>query len=152
MRMPSIWQIVSDLGGKPFTIISEKKALYHAAAVLSCGHIVALIDASIDLISKCGPNKGFAKDIILALVRSTLNNLESQNNSDALTGTFARADVATFERHLSALREYATKDVTEAYLILGEMSLDLALEQGADREAVNTIRHRISMERSAIEC
>lgn len=140
--------IVADLGGKSFAIDTEKKPLYHAAAVMACGHLVALLDASIELMAKCGLDPGFSKNIILPLVKSTVDNLSEQNTAQALTGTFARADIETFERHLAALRPDATKQIRDIYLLLGERSLDMALERGADPTAITAIRDRISVAKS----
>src|SRR5687767_5440858 len=64
--------IVKALGGRPFTIASEHKPLYHAAAVTACGHLVALIDIAIEMLSKCGIDQPTAKQVLLPLIVSTI--------------------------------------------------------------------------------
>lgn len=138
-------EIVTDLGGISFSVDTEKKALYHAAAVMACGHLVALTQVAIEMMSKCGLDQEFARAIVLPLIESTVQNLKEQEVAAALTGPFARADVATFERHIEILRKSDMPGVLELYLELGDVSLGLALKQGADPAAVNDIRERISM-------
>lgn len=124
------------LGGTPFTIPTERKALYHAAANMACGHIVALIDAAARALSFCGPDRDGSLEILMPLIRSTVENLRTQSPESALTGTFARADVETFLSHLEALESSVPDDILISYLLLGEMSLRLAARQSADRGKV----------------
>lgn len=140
--------IVQDLGGVPFSIDRDKKALYHAAAVMACGHFVALIELSTGLLARCGMSKADAKTVLMPLVESTLANMRVQSIPDALTGTFARGDVESFERHLAALNAYGDARVYEIYLLLGDISLDLTRERGADPTAVADFRKMISMAKS----
>src|SRR6185369_11323842 len=43
-------QIVRDLGGKSFSIRTEDKPLYHAAAVMVSGNVVALFDVALEML------------------------------------------------------------------------------------------------------
>src|SRR5205085_3184806 len=85
-------QMVKDLGGRPFSIDTKFKTLYHGAAVTACGHLVALFDAAIDMMSRTGLSTEESKEILLPLVTSTVNNMQTSSLYVALTGTFARAD------------------------------------------------------------
>lgn len=136
-------KIVSDLGGKSFSIETKYKTLYHASAVTACGHLVALIDAAIEMLSKCGLDEGEAKNVLLPLIESTIENLKTQTTSEALTGTFARADFETFEKHLETLRENVSEEALEIYLNLGERSTHLAEREGANRGNLEKIRETI---------
>ena len=95
--------IVRDLGGKSFSIRSEDKPLYHAAAVMSAGNVVALFDVALEMLVQCGLTRPAAQRILLPLIASTVRNLETKDPVDALTGTFSRGDVETVKRHLKAL-------------------------------------------------
>ena len=44
--------IVRDLGGKSFSIRSEDKPLYHAAAVMASGNVVALFDVALEMLGR----------------------------------------------------------------------------------------------------
>lgn len=143
--------IVADLGGKFFSIQPRFKTLYHASAVTACGHLVALVDVAIEMLSKCGLDAAQSKEILLPLVASTVENLNLQTTAEALTGTFARADSETFEKHLEILRENVTEEAVEIYLRLGERSVHLAGEQGADAEKLDELRNKISLAKSKLK-
>jgi len=115
--------IVRDLGGKSFSIRSEDKPLYHAAAVMSAGNVVALFDVALEMLVQCGLSRKTARSILLPLLASTVHNLETKDTADALTGTFARGDIETVKRHLEALK--VNKDALELYRLLGKRSLKL---------------------------
>lgn len=138
-------KIVKNLKGRSFSIKTEHKILYHAAAVTACGHLVALIDESLEILSKCGLKANEAQRILLPLIKSTIENLENQTTAEALTGTFARADYETFEKHLAHLEKDVPSPIVEIYLQLGERSLQLAEKQGANQENLNKIRKKISL-------
>ena len=138
-------RMAEDLGGKFFSIEAKYKTLYHASAVTSSGHLVALFDVAIEMLSKCGLDQVQAKEILLPLVESTVQNLKLQTTAAALTGTFARADIETFEKHVEILRENVSEEAVDVYLQLGERSTHLAEEQGADPEKLDELRKKISL-------
>ena len=115
--------IVRDLGGKSFSIRSEDKPLYHAAAVMSAGNVVALFDVALEMLVQCGLTRTTARTVLLPLLASTVHNLETKDPADALTGTFARGDLETVKRHLKALK--INTDALDLYRLLGKRSLKL---------------------------
>jgi predicted short-subunit dehydrogenase-like oxidoreductase (DUF2520 family) len=131
--------IVRDLGGQSFSLDSRDKVLYHAAAVMASGHMVALFDIAVGMLLRCGLSKSRARAVLLPLVRSTLDNLSQSEPARALTGTFARADTATVLKHLDTLNAPDLRDALAAYIILGQHSLQLAQENGADAAALKEI-------------
>lgn len=133
-------RLVRSLGARSFSVNAHDKALYHAAAVMTSGHAVALFDVATELLTRCGLTDAEARRILLPLLRTTLENLSSQTPSRALTGTFARADLSTVRRHLDALAGSPdTKDALDVYKLLGRRSLRLARERGVDAEALEKI-------------
>lgn len=145
-------KIALELGGKPFTIDTKHKILYHASAVTACGHLVALIDAAIEMLTKCGLDAHSAKETLLPLIKSTVENLEVQTTAEALTGTFARADVKTFEKHLAALDQSVSDGARAIYLQLGARSAHLAERQGANAENLREILTKISLAKKNFKC
>jgi predicted short-subunit dehydrogenase-like oxidoreductase (DUF2520 family) len=143
--------IVSDLGGIPFTVPTEFKTLYHAAAVMACGHLVALFDSAVEVLSTCGLSAERSKEILLPLVASTIENLSQQSPSEALTGTFARADTETFTRHLTTLNRNVSDDLLELYLLLGERSLQLAAKEGVNPERIDSMLAKMSVAKSRLK-
>jgi predicted short-subunit dehydrogenase-like oxidoreductase (DUF2520 family) len=144
--------IVAELGGKSFSIETEYKALYHASAVTACGHLVALIDTAIEMLGKCGLSEPAAQATLLPLIKSTVENLEVQTTAEALTGTFARADVRTFEKHLAALQTEVSDEALAIYLQLGARSAHLAKRQGANAGNLEEIQAKISLAKKNFKC
>lgn len=136
-------EIVRSLGGHSFSIDTQYKILYHAAAVTACGHLIALIDAAVEMLTECGLQPSNAQEILLPLIKSTVENLENQSTAASLTGTFARADAATFDRHLATLRENVAPEIIEIYLQLGARSIPLAAAQGADAAKLAEISDKL---------
>jgi predicted short-subunit dehydrogenase-like oxidoreductase (DUF2520 family) len=137
-------RVVRDLGGRSFTIGSEDKALYHAAAVMTAGHVVALFDTALDTLRRCGLTNTRAREVLLPLLRGTVENLSAQTPAHSLTGSFARADVETVVKHLEALRGLRDSDALATYVALGEHSLTLALRAGASRDTTEKVRRALS--------
>ncbi|HEY0378251.1 MAG TPA: DUF2520 domain-containing protein [Pyrinomonadaceae bacterium] len=131
--------IVRALGGRSFSIGARDKALYHAAAVMASGHTTALFDIATEMLARCGLTERRARAVLLPLLRSTLENLYTNNPAGALTGTFARADTATVLRHLASLRSRKLTDALAAYVMLGRRSLQLAKAAGANPDALREI-------------
>ena len=117
--------IVRDLGGQSFSIRSKDKPLYHAAAVMVSGNVVALFDVALEMLMKCGLSREMARSILTPLIASTVRSLESKDPAHALTGTFSRGDVETVKRHLTALKSKELIDALELYRLLGQRSLKL---------------------------
>ena len=118
--------IVRDLEGRSFSISAEDKPLYHAAAVMVAGNVVALFDVALEMLGQCGVSRKTAQSILLPLIASTVHNLETKDPADALTGSFSRGDVETVKRHLAALKSKQLSDALELYRLLGKRSLKLS--------------------------
>jgi predicted short-subunit dehydrogenase-like oxidoreductase (DUF2520 family) len=118
-------RIVRELGGRSFSITAGDKALYHAAAVMASGHVVALFDIAVEMLRRAGLSSKRAREALLPLVESTMANLSAREPARALTGTFARGDVTTMRRHLAAMQSAGLDDAEAAYILLGKRSLKL---------------------------
>ena len=118
-------RIVHDLGGTSFSIRTEEKPLYHAAAVMTSGNVVALFDTALEMLVQSGLTRKSARRILQPLLASTVRSLEAKDPQNALTGTFSRGDVETVKRHLAALKRHNLTDALELYRLLGQRSLKL---------------------------
>lgn len=116
-------QIVRDLGGKSFSIRTEDKPLYHAAAVMVSGNVVALFDVALEMLGECGLDRKTARAVLLPLIASAVRSLETKTPEESLTGTFSRGDLETVKRHLAVMRN---PEVRSLYRILGKRSLEMA--------------------------
>lgn len=118
-------RIVRDLGGTSFSIRKEEKPLYHAAAVMTSGNVVALFDVALEMLVQSGLTRKAARRILQPLLASTVRSLESKDPQNALTGTFSRGDFETVKQHLAALKRHNLNDALELYRLLGQRSLKL---------------------------
>jgi predicted short-subunit dehydrogenase-like oxidoreductase (DUF2520 family) len=101
--------------------------------------------------TKCGLSDNDAKNILLPLVTSTVQNLSEQSTAAALTGTFARADIETFTQHLITLNEHVPETLLEIYLLLGERSIELAAKQGVSAERIERLRTKVAIAKSKLK-
>lgn len=118
--------LARDLGGHSFTIASGAKPLYHAAAVMTSGHVVALFDLATEMLLKCGLSQRQAWQILAPLLASTAANLGSNSPARALTGPLARGDIATARKHLAAMETNKLSEAAALYSALGRRALRLA--------------------------
>jgi predicted short-subunit dehydrogenase-like oxidoreductase (DUF2520 family) len=117
--------VVRDLEGQSFSIRSDDKPLYHAAAVMVAGNVVALFDVALEMLMRCGLDRKTSRAILLPLIASTVRSLQTKDPAQALTGTFSRGDLETVKRHLAALNKSELADALELYRLLGQRSLTL---------------------------
>jgi predicted short-subunit dehydrogenase-like oxidoreductase (DUF2520 family) len=136
-------RIAADLGAQKFSLRADDKPLYHAAAVMSSGHVVSLFDIATEMLVKCGLTKQRARAVLLPLLKSTLTSLISHAPAQALTGPFARGDGATAHRHLAAINHRHLPDALAAYKLLGHRALKLAAESGLSRKALREMKREI---------
>ncbi len=119
--------LARSLDGIPFRIRPSWKTLYHAAAVLSCGGVVALLGQSARLLRSAGVPAGIVRPMLGQFVNETIANFVRLGARRALTGPAVRGDWETVERHLRALRRHAP-EVVEVYA-----PLERAMERLARR-------------------
>ncbi|MBC2714414.1 MAG: DUF2520 domain-containing protein [Desulfobacteraceae bacterium] len=126
-------EIAKDLGAQPFTIRTDGKILYHAAAVVASNYLVTLMDLSIKLMAASGVLQSEAFDILKPLIQGTLANIESTGIPDALTGPIARGDVGIVEKHVQAIRSLSdeTADgMADYYCMSGVETIKVARAKG----------------------
>jgi len=121
-------QMVRALGGAPVPIDGGKKPLYHAAAAMAAGHVLAVVEAAARLLMSIGLNRREAVRALLPLTRQVLQNFERLGPRAAWTGPLARGDYETLGAHTKALRD-APKEFSEAYEALNRLA---ALVLGQD--------------------
>src|ERR671925_1187670 len=122
-------QIARALGGSPVQIGAGKKVLYHAAAVLAAGHVLALVEAATQLLISLGMKRSEATRALLPLTRQVLDNFERVGPRAAWTGPLARGDYKIVEAHLRALHD-SQEEVALAYEALNRLAARV-LAQGA---------------------
>lgn len=118
------------IGARVLHIDSAAKTLYHAASVIVCNYLVALLDTGLDCYEKAGVPRESAAALIEPIVRETVDHVFSVGTARALTGPISRGDDGIVARHLRALGE-GDPQVEAIYRALGLAAVDVAKEQGA---------------------
>jgi len=96
--------ITRALGGQPLLLAGSFKPLYHAAAAISAGHVLALEEIAIRIFISLGMKRQEALKAALPLTRQVLENLEHIGARVAWTGPLARADYSVIAMHEDALK------------------------------------------------
>lgn len=139
-------RLVSQIGGRHFTIPRECKGLYHASAVLACGGVTSLISISIELLVACGLGDAKALRVLLPLVEGTVENIKRTGPVRALTGPVRRGDEGTVGLNLRALEKVNDRWV-RLYSLLAIQAIQLARRAGvkeADLDRVDRLLKKSS--------
>lgn len=129
--LPAIKTLAAALGMQAVEIQSKDKPLYHAAAVMACNNLTALIESALQL----GEAANIQRDTLWAslkpLIETTLSNIDAQGTAAALTGPVARGDANTVQSHLNAMdaSNAVSAIVTQNYKALGLQAAELADQQ-----------------------
>ncbi len=126
-------EAVMAIGGVPFIIESSRKALYHAAAVLSSNGLTALLQAAIEAWSEAGLTEQQALRISEPLVRNTLDNIYRIGPLKALTGPVVRGDRKVVAGEMEALGAWKMES-RELYRLLGTFALEMARRRAQGTE------------------
>ena len=132
-----------NLGGRAVTVEEDKRALYHAAAILSCGYLVTLLETALDSLIDAGFAEEEALGAVVSLSRTTLDNVALLGTSASVTGPLVRGDAGTVQKHLEAL-ERSNPQVAALYGALTEIALPVALQRGLDSQGEAAIRRVVA--------
>lgn len=114
-------QIARSLGGSPVRIAGGSKVLYHAAAAMAAGHVLAIEEAATQLLVSIGMRRSEAMRALLPLTRQVLENFQRLGPRAAWTGPLSRRDYKVVEAHLHALRE-SPEEFAQAYEALNRLA------------------------------
>jgi predicted short-subunit dehydrogenase-like oxidoreductase (DUF2520 family) len=109
------------LAMQPIEIAEADRAAYHAAACIASNFLVTLEAAA----ERVGATAGLSPELLVALVRATVENWASLGPQRALTGPVARGDEATVERQRAALAQ-RTPELLELFDACVDATRDLA--------------------------
>lgn len=127
------------IGGRVSEIDPRFKTVYHAASVIVCNYLAALLETGLRCYEKAALDRATAAHMIEPIVRETLENVLELGTTRALTGPIARGDHAVVASHLKALDAWDPR-IASIYRDLGLIALDLARERGeADGGALDRI-------------
>lgn len=123
------------IGARRFDIDPAAKRLYHAAAVLACNDLVALMETARRCLAAAGVPREIGWAALQPLIQGTLANIGRVGPAAALTGPVARGDDRTVAAQAEAVAglDPASADV---YRALGRVALELAALPPEQRQAV----------------
>ncbi|MBI2871720.1 MAG: DUF2520 domain-containing protein [Chloroflexi bacterium] len=125
--------MASRLGGTAIRLAPGEKPLYHAAAVLSCGYVAALLHQAISLWQRLGLSREAALRGLTHLSMATVEGVQAVGPEAAVTGPIVRGDFATVRKHLEALGNKAP-DLVPLYCHLGLASLSMTGDEAQAQE------------------
>jgi len=95
--------LAERLGMKPFEIDDDGRAAYHAAASVASNFLVTLEAAAETIAAGAGLGRDEARELLMPLVRQTVENVGALGPERALTGPVARGDETTVEAQRAAV-------------------------------------------------
>jgi predicted short-subunit dehydrogenase-like oxidoreductase (DUF2520 family) len=95
--------LAEKLGMRPVSVADVDRVAYHAAASMASNFLVTLQAAA----EEVAGTAGVSRELLVALVRATVENWAALGPERALTGPIARGDEATVERQRDAIVERA---------------------------------------------
>jgi predicted short-subunit dehydrogenase-like oxidoreductase (DUF2520 family) len=131
-------EMAEAVGATAVRLAPGSKPAYHAAAMLSAGGFVALLDVIAELGGVAGLDEAGSLAIYGGLVEQTLGNARALGVARALTGPMVRGDVGTIQGHLDALGRHAP-DALPLYRAIAEREVAIAEARGALAPAVGEI-------------
>jgi predicted short-subunit dehydrogenase-like oxidoreductase (DUF2520 family) len=112
---------VRALGGQVVLVRSSAKPAYHAAASISAGMVLSLVETAIQIFASLGMKRREALRALLPLTRQVLENQETLGARAAWTGPLARGDYQVIAAHEKALRPYP-EEYLAAYRAVNRLS------------------------------
>jgi predicted short-subunit dehydrogenase-like oxidoreductase (DUF2520 family) len=113
--------LASALGMRPFELADHDRAAYHAAASMASNFLVTLEGAA----ERLAVDAGADREILVPLVRATVENWARLGPRGALTGPVARGDELTVAAQRAAIAERAP-DLLPVFDVLVDATRALA--------------------------
>ncbi len=133
------------IGGIVSDIDPGFKTVYHAASVIVCNYLTALLETGVRCYEKAGFTRDDALTMMEPLVRETLDNVFRLGTVKSLTGPIARGDHAVVARQVEALAAWEPR-IAAIYKELGAVAVELARAQGkADPDGLAAIERTLSV-------
>ena len=133
-------QMVRALGGDVLHLPASGKVLYHAAASMAAGQVLALIEAATTAMMSLGVKRRDAVRALLPLARQVLNNVERLGPRAAWTGPLSRGDYGVIAAHFAALHRFP-REYAGAYEALNQLAARLLSRDPEDTISQLAKRH-----------
>ena len=130
--------VARDLQGSTVTVTDGDRPLYHAAAILSCGYVVTLLQTALEVLQAAGFTEEQASQAVASLSTATLENVERLGVESSVTGPLVRGDVTTVMQHMDALAG-SQPAAAGLYAHLTLLSIPLACRLGLGAEGAKSV-------------
>ena len=101
--------LFTQLNARLHIVTNISKPTYHAGTVIASNYLITLAQTATQLLTNAGIKHDLAQNIIINLMQSSLENLQSTKSfTHSLTGPIIRGDVHTIIEHLDALKTNPT--------------------------------------------
>lgn len=131
--------LVTDFRGRPVTVASGSRTLYHAGLAVGSNATVSVVTLARDLLLGAGVTDPGA---FLGPLATTSAANAAAWGAAALTGPVRRGDVDTLDRHLTELAEVVPGAV-DAYVALARLALTHARQVGLEPERAAAVERRL---------
>lgn len=128
--LAAVTEVAAALGMVPARIADGDRTAYHAAASIASNYLVALEAAAERVLATTGASR----ELLVPLVRATVDNWAAHGPDEALTGPIARGDEATVARQRAVVAERAP-DLLPLVDALAEATRALAGRRAAEEAA-----------------
>ncbi|GAI27272.1 unnamed protein product, partial [marine sediment metagenome] len=128
--------IAKRIFAKKYFIINrirkEQKIYHHLIGVFSSNLMVGLISASYEMAKSTHWNNKEINDVIMPIIKETLNNIEINGIKSALSGPLERGDIKIIKKHLNTLKKH--KNLLDIYKTLSLIILKNVVKNGKKKE------------------
>lgn len=118
-----------EIGAWTFRLATANKPIYHAATVIVCNYLVALVEVGLRCLEQAGLARQQAAELIRPIVTETTQNVFTLGTAKALTGPIARGDAAVVSQQCQLLDRWQ-RSIACVYRALGEITVELARARG----------------------
>ena len=134
--------LAGELGGLAVSISDTDRPLYHAAGVIACGHLLALLYSAVEIWQVLGFSQEQAVGSLYPICHATLDAMAKDGVSASATGPIYRGDIATVRAHFEAIFQNLPH-LAPVYGTLAAASLPLAAERGVALNHISAMQELI---------
>ncbi|MBA7515433.1 hypothetical protein ES705_07473 [subsurface metagenome] len=113
-------------------IRKEQKIYHHLIGVFSSNLMVGLISAIYEMTKSTHWSKKEINNVIMPIIKETLNNIEINGIKSALSGPVERGDIKIIKKHLNILKN--NKNLLNIYKTLSRAILENVVKNGKKKE------------------
>lgn len=139
-ELASIQHVLALFEGRYAWIETDKKVLYHGAAVMLSNYLVTLVHEGYKYLSHMGLSEVHINKMMIPLLEGTVTNIKHNGTVKGLTGPIIRGDDSTILRHLNALDQFLGSEEKSFYKLMGLKTLEMVKETRMNTQSYETLK------------